>query len=376
MGAGLAGATSAVLLSRQGIRVVLIDPFVHYPACFKAEKIELDQEADLQRFGLMNAVLPHTGQIHEVLEAKDGRILRALHLRQFGIRYHDMVNVVRGSLPPEVDFRVGRVRGITNGPELQTVRLADGTEVRGRLVVLACGSGGDLPSRVGLPRKAIKKEQSLCFGFDVARADGRPFPFEALTYYPDGCRSRTGYLTLFLIRDVMRANLFSFWSQREEWTAAFVREPKALLTQLLPKLTRLVGDIEIVSRVESARIDLYQVEHRRQAGLVPIADAYQSVCPSTGSGLSKVFTDVDILCGELVPEWLSTPGMGAEKTARWYQHARKRHVDEGSLGAAAYQRRVSLDPSLGWRLHRARVYSSMWVGGWPGSFRLTRKLTA
>jgi 2-polyprenyl-6-methoxyphenol hydroxylase-like FAD-dependent oxidoreductase len=376
VGGGLAGTLSAILLGRQGIRTILVDPFSPVPSCFKAEKIEPDQIAYLEEFGLMDALLPHSGTIREVLEAKGGRILKLTRIRQHGVRYHEMVNVVRGHLPPQVDFRVGRVRDVVPGPERQDVRLADGNGIGGRIVLLASGTGGDLATRVGPPRQTIQREQSVCFGFDLARSDGRPFPFESLTYYPDGCRSGVGYLTVFPIRDVMRANLFTFWPQRDPRTAAFVREPAAALARTLPGLTSLVGSLEVLGRAESARIDLFRVEARAQGGLVPMADAYQSVCPTTGSGLSKVLTDVDVLCHELVPDWLSTPGLGPEKTARWYDHPRKRRVDEKSLRTAAYRRQLSLDPSLGWRLHRARVYSSMWLVGRTDSFRLTRKLTA
>jgi hypothetical protein len=41
----------------------------------------------------------------------------------------------------------------------------------------------------------------------VARADGRPFAFESVTYHPEGTASGVGYLTLFPIGRVMRANL-------------------------------------------------------------------------------------------------------------------------------------------------------------------------
>ena len=43
IGGGIAGATAAAVLARQGIRVVLVDRWETYPECFKAEKIESDQ---------------------------------------------------------------------------------------------------------------------------------------------------------------------------------------------------------------------------------------------------------------------------------------------------------------------------------------------
>jgi len=58
--------------------------------------------------------------------------------------------------------------------------------------------------------------------------------------------------------------------------------------------------------------------------LVVIGDAFQSVCPATGTGLTRVLTDVDVLCNECIPDWLATPGMGPEKIDRFYTQARDR----------------------------------------------------
>ena len=372
----MAGAVCARLLARQGVRVAIVDPLPRCAPCFKAEKIEPDQRELLEKFGLMQCLVPLSGQIGEVLEAKDGRVLKRLVLRQNGIRYHDMVNALRDQLPAAVDFRVGRVRDVALSADRQRVRLADGGELDARLVVLASGTAAQLASRVGPPRRSIQDEQSVNFGFDVARADGRPFPFDSVTFYPEGNASAVGYLTLFPIGSVMRANLFTCWPLRGEQATAFVREPEAALERAFPRLASLVGPIEIVSRVESARVDLFQVERLPQPGLVPVADAFQSVCPSTGTGLSKVLTDVDVLCHELVPEWLASPGLAAEKAARFFDHPRKRGVDQGSLSGADYRRRTALDGSLRWRIHRARVYSSMRLRGGADALRLTGKLKA
>jgi 2-polyprenyl-6-methoxyphenol hydroxylase-like FAD-dependent oxidoreductase len=82
---------------------------------------------------------------------------------------------------------------------------------------------------------------------------------------------------------------------------------------------------------------------------VLIGDAFQSVCPATGTGLSKVLTDVQRLCRGHVPGWLETPGMGAEKIAAFYRDPEKTSSDRRSLQMAEHRRRAATDRSLkGW----------------------------
>src|SRR5437762_603267 len=100
IGAGLAGATAAALLARQGRRVVLIDRWTSYPSCFKAEKIEPDQADLFRKFGLLPALLPAAGHIRGVVGAEDGRVIGTRRIEQYGIFYHDMVNLIRNTLPP------------------------------------------------------------------------------------------------------------------------------------------------------------------------------------------------------------------------------------------------------------------------------------
>ncbi len=371
-GAGLAGSVAAHELARQGIRVALIDSRAEYPACFKAEKIEADQADLFREFGLMDALQPHVGRVREVLDARGTRVLQVLRLEQYGIAYHDMVNAIRRALPPAVDVRLMRVEGVSLGPDRQQVTLADGAVLEARLFVMACGTGASLSGRLGLKREMIRREHSIAFGFDVAASGAGRFPFDSISYYPDGWQTGIGYLTLFPIGTRMRANLFAYRSLTDDWSRAIVHEPKPALLRLLPRLRSLIGDFEVTSKVESARIDLYRIENQPRAGMIPIGDSYQSVCPTTGTGLSKVLTDVHVLARDCAPAWLSTPGMDVDKTGLWYRHPRKNEVDERSLQKAEYRRRVSIDGSLRWRLHRAKVHLQMSWAGWPESGRATR----
>jgi 2-polyprenyl-6-methoxyphenol hydroxylase-like FAD-dependent oxidoreductase len=368
VGAGLAGSAAATLLARKGFRVALVDSRETYPACFKAEKIEPDQAVLLRKFGLLDGLKAFSSPIGEVISARNDKSLRTLRLEQYGIFYHDMVNGVRKQVPPSVAKRIMRVRDIARGPHGVSVRLVNGDQLRGRVVALACGTGGQLHVSLGMNRRLVSKGHSLAIGFNLAREDGAPFAFDALTYYTDGYDGHTAFLTLFPIRNVMRANYFVYRAPQEDWVRRFGDAPAMELARALPCLDRFTGRIGVVSRVEMSVIDLYQMEHVRQPGVVVLGDAFQSACPATGTGVSKVLTDVDVFC-ELVPEWLETGGMGVEKIAQFYAHPRKVACDTRSWQKSWQARRLATKSSLAWALYRELRFLGMRMAGHVSGLR-------
>lgn len=358
VGAGLAGATAAAVLGQQVGRVLLVDPRPTCPPIFKAEKIEPDQAELLRKFGLLDHLTSHAGRIREVRAYYNGRLFKTAAIEQYGLHYSDMVNGLRAHLPASVEFKLERVVQIVNSPELQRVRLAGGEERTCRLVVLACGPSSALLSSLQLPRTIIQKDQSVAIAFTVARPDSLPFPFDAVTYYPTSCAESIDYLSLFSLGSTMRANLFAFRAASDPWLRQFTREPDQMLRRCLPKLSRAIGEYRVVGKVETSRTDLYQTEGDPPPGIVLIGDAAQNVCPSTGMGLSKIFTDVDVLCSDCIPLWFASPGMGSDKVTSFYGNPRKRATDVKALQSAFYHRRAATDRSLRWRIHRLRTHLS------------------
>lgn len=352
VGAGLAGATAAVLLARRGLKVTVIDPRKEFPPLFRAEKIEPDQAELLRKFELLDAVRPRTRIISEIVRAQGGRIRHRHAVEQFGISYQDIVNQVRNQIPEEVEFKVGRVQSISAESSSPVVVLADGTHYEGRIVLVCSGVGSNLLAQLGIEKDMVADELSMAFGFVVGRTDGGAFPFDAVTYRPETSRDRVGYLTLFRIGEILRGNLFTYWPARSTDSQNLLRNPKSELERVLPGLSNVLGDFSIQGRVEACRIDLYRLKDCVRPGVVMVADAYQSVCPSTGTGLSKVLTDVDLLCNELIPRWLASPGMGVDKVSEFYANARKHRVDDDALNRALRGRSIATNPSLYWRAKR------------------------
>lgn len=358
VGAGLAGTIAAAVLGQQGWRVILIDPRPSCPPVFKAEKIEPDQAQLFRKFGLLEHLLPQAGRVHEVRSYYNGRLFGITPIEQYGMFYGDMVNALRARLPASVEFKVGRAVQILNSAELPRVRMAGGEELACRLVVLACGLGAEVQASLGLRRVSIQKNQSLAFGFTIARPDGLPFAFNALTYHPTSCAAGIDYLTLFPVGNVMRANLFAFRTATDPWVRQFISQPAKMLERCLPKLHRAIGEYRVVSKVETVPTDLYRTESDFPPGILLIGDAFQNSCPSTGRGLTKILTDVDVMCSDCVPLWFASPGMGTDKMMSFFGHPRKRATDAGALQNAMYRRRASTDRSLRWRIHRMRLHLS------------------
>ncbi len=355
VGAGVAGAALAAVLGQQGRRVILVDPHAVCPPQFRAEKIEREQVALLRKFGLLEHLLPNAGLVSQVQGSFDGRIFKTGPIEQYGLHYEEIVNGLREQIPAAVVFRAGRVESIANSDAVQRVKLVGGEELTSRLVVLASGGISGIEAQLGLRRRILRKDQSLGLGFDFAPADSRPFPFDGLTYYSLSPSTCIDYLTLFKFRKAVRANLFVFRAAGDPWVREFIQEPEAMLHRYLPKLTRITGEYRVTSKVESGRVDLYTVDHDPQPGVVLIGDAFQSACPATGLGMDKVLTDVDAL-SECLPGWLATPGMSAAKMAEFYQHPRKLAVDSLALQRSQDHRRLAMDPSLRWRIHRVLLH--------------------
>ena len=373
IGAGVGGATTAHALGQRGMKVVLLDAKHPCAPCFKAEKIWPGNIEIFAKYGVDRAALSVATPIREVVEARAGRVLSSIKTGEYGMYYQDVVNALRKGLPESVDFRVTRVVDVATSPDVQRVTVSGGDVIEARLVVVAPGGGASFTDKLGYERRVIREGQSTGFGFDVARADGSRFPFEALTYMSSGYAARMGYCTFFPIGSVMRANMFVFRSARDEWVRRMIKEPHDTLCEALPGLEKVLGPFVVPSKVETAGIDLWRTENAAEKdGMVLIGDAFQGVCPSTGTGFDKVLADVDVLCSIHVPRWFETPGMGKEKIAQLYSDPRKLEVDRYSLQKGQYERWAATSPGWTAAIHRARVAADMYIG----AFRKARWLWA
>ncbi len=353
VGAGLAGTAAATILGRNGVRVVLLDAIDPLPYCFRAEKLSPEQVERFERLGL-GSVEPQ------------------------GTFYHELVNGLRRRMPTAVDFRMAKVRRIVTGPVRQEVVVDNGEKFQTRLVIVSSGNSEKLLKPLTIRRRMVSRSHSMAFGFTVAPRNGHLFDFAEFLYKGDHTETRIAFLSLFRIGQAMRANMFAYWGAGDADVREFLVDPIAALERRLPAVTRKTGPLRLVGHVDRCPSHLRTVEGHVQSGVALIGDAFQINCPATATGMTKVLNDVECLCTDHLPDWLSTPGMGAEKIARFYEDPRKVSVDRETLQLALVTRRAAVDASLPWRLRRQarswkRTVQDWWhvsaAGSWLGRKR-------
>ena len=215
--------------------------------------------------------------------------------------------------------------------------------------MLANGLNNGLRDDLGLRRIVLSPAHSTTIAFNLRPKEGGTFPFPALTFYSESTAARMAYLTLFPVRDGMRANLMVYRKLDDPWVRRMIETPETAMFELMPSLKRMIGDVEIEGPVKIRPADLTVSEGFRRPGVVLVGDAFATSCPAAGTGVDKVFTDVDLLCNTYIPAWLKTPGMGADKVGQFYDDPAKQATCDAHTIARAYALRAfSIDPSPIW----------------------------
>jgi 2-polyprenyl-6-methoxyphenol hydroxylase-like FAD-dependent oxidoreductase len=352
VGGGLAGSTAAAMLGRAGISAVLIDPHVTYPPELRCEKLGGNQLTLLRKTGLADTTLRATTLDGEVWEARFGYVVTKKPSDQHGIMYDTLVNTMRAQIPRGVETIHSKVVGISNSAERQRLKLANDEEISARLVVLSNGLNLGLRHLLGITRRIISPCHSVTFGFDVKPVGRAAFEFPALTYWPGRTSSRMAYLSIFPIGNAMRANLMVYRDMDDPWLPAFRKAPEQAMCEIMPRLKHLMGDFRVSGQIKVRPADLCVNDNHLQPGVVLAGDAFSTSCPAAGTGTTKVFNDVQLLCNTYIPRWLASEGMDADKIAGFYRDPEKIACEEACLTKAYHLRSLSIDDGLAWRAQR------------------------
>lgn len=352
VGGGLAGSLAAAVLARAGHRVVLIDKRAVYPEEFRVEKIGGHQLEMFRRLGFLRGLESVASPYDRVLNIREGKVVDVSVGQAYGLPYADLVAMGRGQIPDPSALIVDEVTQVSCSDDVQHLALASGRRLTARLIVLATGMAGALGYKLGIARRVLAERHSVSFGFTIARRDGAPFDFKALTCYGERTADGVDYLSLFPVRAGMRANLFMFRDPADPVMRDLRRDTEATLLRLLPGLQPYLGNFHVTDRVQNWVMDLSVVEGHLQAGVVLIGDAFQTNCPAAGTGVARLLVDVERLCTEYVPRWLATSGMSREKISEFYADPDKVAADQQSLKMARFRQALTSRNDIGWDVRR------------------------
>jgi 2-polyprenyl-6-methoxyphenol hydroxylase-like FAD-dependent oxidoreductase len=348
IGGGMAGSLLALVLGRAGVRVKLIDLKRELAPAFRNEKLGLDQIARLSRLGVLACfqeacwgLAPADGQTPPPGKPP---------LTDSGARYDRWIERLRAAWPVEVEFIEGKVNDVATSDDLQAAILSNGERIEGRLLVLATGRGERLRNSLNMSRPMLSERHSVCIGFSLALPTDRAAPPGAIFGARIG--SRHGYAVYFTMVDEIRVNLFSYRDLDDPWVARTRTAPLDCLAQEFPEAATALAGLAIVRPPEIRSTDLYASEGHVQRGVVVLGDAFHAPCPASGTGMTRILNDVERLAATHLPQWLATPGMGADKIAAFYADPVKQAVDNSSLRASMRGRQSAVAPSLYWRVRR------------------------
>ena len=354
VGAGLAGSLAATMLGRRGVSVALIDPFEHARPDFRCEKIEDRHAESLAKAGVLDEILPVARRYENVWVARLGRLAEIKPIVEYGIAYGDFVNGIRRLIPSEVVFVHNKVASLSLTPERQTLTLLSGDQISARLVIGATGLGAGFLDRIDMHRREISKCHSLSIGFD---ADSENLPFDSLTYFGEDPSHRVAYITLFPLASGLRVNIFTYHDLDDPWVRRLRISPMDAIAEALPRLERLTGRLRVRGAVKIRPVDLIATENAAQPGIALVGDAFSTACPVSGTGASKALLDTERLCNVHVPDWLSTPGMDADKIAAFYRDPIKTACDTHSLKTSLFSKRSTLGQTALWSAFRWGCYA-------------------
>ena len=352
IGGGIAGSLVACMLEKSGTEYVVIDPRSEYPDEFRCEKFNAEQITLLRQTGVADRMFEAITPVSDVWMARFGRLVRKQNYPHYGFSYQTAVNALRKDFADSSRFIQGTVADVKTTPEKQCVYLTDNRVVDARLVILASGANRELQTKLGFHQTMLSERHCLAIGFDVKPAAGSEFPFDTMTYWPENASEQMSYLTFFRCGEGWRANLFGYWSIRDDRIRQLKTEPEACLHALMPGLEKITGKFSIPGKLRVRPIDLYQWNANMLDGIVAIGDAWSSSCPGAGTGTTKAINDALQLCKTHVPEWLATPGMPSGKITAFYRDAEKLKVDQASLSEAFKLRSLTLENGLYWNMQR------------------------
>ncbi len=309
-GAGIAGAVAAWALHERGLSVTLVDPKSSAPRVFKAERISRPAAEILTELGLIDRLESLALPLHSTATIKGSKIENIIRNKDYSIPLWHLVSRLRSDVSnvEGIQVLIDRVDQVDSSPGNQRITLDSGNTLDCKLLVVATGASTGLLKNLGIEREIISHKHSSTFGFDIEPGPGFSLPTDSVSVRI--CKDGVDYMNIFPTMDgTYRANLFTYWPAGGVNTRGFIKSDietiNAKLNHLAPNVKKVTGEWQAVGRVECGSVSVMKSSGFHQPGIVLIGDAYGRICPCSGMGINKAFSDVLTLC-RYAPEWLKT----------------------------------------------------------------------
>jgi 2-polyprenyl-6-methoxyphenol hydroxylase-like FAD-dependent oxidoreductase len=348
IGAGLAGSIAAVLLGRQGYHTTIIDRYERYPDDFRAEQLVGGQVATLHQIGILDEITRDVPRIPSAKSYRKNRFDAEAINPHYGLSYQTMITRVRGAIPKPVIQIFSRAVDISTLGSRRLVRLATGEAIAADLVIVATGLNTKLTRQLGV-KATILPDFSMTLGFDVFC----PIKDTIMVFRGENLKSKIDYFTVFPYLDHLRGNIFSFHSPDDPWLGRLKSDCSGTLRSTMVSTQQLHEFSTANLRVRAN--DIMTLDDCLLDGIVFIGDAYQTSCPSTGTGVTKVLTDTLILCNRYVPCWLAAGDAGRASIAEFYNDPVKSAFDRQAMHDTRYRKELATNKTMRWQLHRTRL---------------------
>ena len=338
VGAGMVGLTLATALAGAGVGVALVDradPASVVDAGFdgRVSAIAYGSRRVLEAIGLWPALGPQAEPILEI-RVSDGDSPLFLHYDHAELGDQPLGHMVENRHIRRALFDLAAARDdlrllapsaietVTRGTGGVAARLADGREVRARLVVAADGRDSALRRAAGINVTAWRYPQT---GIVCTVAHERPHRGIAHErFLPAG-----PFAILPMTGD--RSSLV--WTERATLAPAMMAlDDDAFGAEVARRFGDFLGDLEVVGPRWSYPLSLVHAERYVDTRLALIGDAAHAIHPIAGQGLNLGLRDVAALAEVLVDARRLGLDIGASDVLERYQ--RRRRFDSVVLAAA------------------------------------------
>jgi len=336
VGAGFTGLSLAHSLVNSGLdlKITLIERQDKYPNNFRSDKIGTYQARRMRELGIFKYMLPSAEPMGDII-VYDGENESLMEgNEQYGLDYTATIHNLRKELPNTIEFINAAVNDITDSQNGKVVCLSNNTKIHAKLVAVCTGGGNKLIERMGIEKYRSGKLQSLTFGFDIKRKDNSCFDIngrKSIIYYNTEFLDGIYFIMIFPLGHRTRCNIFSETDPKSTAAKDLRHHMIDSLPRYFPDIYDKIGEIELASPVQVMPTKLYRIKNFAKDRLIILGDEFQGVNPGTGTGFSKILSEINVLVKIYIPRWINNNDFSKKEISRFYRDRKKLDSDISSM---------------------------------------------